>query len=529
MTWYVGTFVAILIFYMLFGSWLGRYAKSLGDYYVAGRKMPALVIAGTFMASWTSAAGLVGVAGCAWNWGLSGALWFYGSYFGVAIILIFIAMPMRRGMFMTVTDFFSERFASKRVRAIAITTIVCAMAGYFVGDIVALGRMLEVILNVPFQYTVWGFVIVLAIYLSFSGMVGVAITDVVMFATLLMVCLAFPIMLQKYGGFQTLFHTIPQIKPGIWLVSGTKGALGPDLHYWIGAAIGYLALTSTSPHLLSRAFLAKNEKSLIHGISWGFTALAIALPLYWCAVIFVNMEVSKIGPMIPNVDNSVAYMLTHMLPVWMGCIIIAGITSAGLSSTSVLISVVAQSIVRDFWQKMWKSRKGEEVSDAKVLLYTRIGILILGLLLGFISSVIQIRAAFIIAWSAAAFAMTFLPTILLGLYWNKITEKAVFWGMLTSLVLYLGLSIGSIDKAFAKAIYLSPTIWSTIYSFVFIVTVSLLTQKSSEEVESWSKLKIRMFPKEKVYGNAKDYLSLGLALLVFTSFLAWFIFKMVTS
>ena len=56
-----------------------------------------------------------------------------------------------------------------------------------------------------------------------------------------------------------------------------------------------------------------------------------------------------------------------------------------------------------------------------------------------------------------------------------------------------------------------------------------MTEKTTEEVESWKVLKLRMFPKEKVYGNAKDYLSLGLALLIFTTFLAWFIYKMVTS
>jgi len=529
MGWLVGTFILTLLFYLVFGSWLGKYTKSLDDYYVAGRKMNAVVIAATFMASWTSAAGLVGVAACAWAWGLSGALWFYGSYFGVAIILIWIALPMRRGMFLTVTDFFEHRFASKRVRTIAVITILFGMAGYFIGQVVAMGRILEMLVGIPFQYTVWSFVACLAIYLFFSGMMGVAITDVIMFFTLLLVGLAFPLMLMNYGGFEALFHKIPQIKPGIWLLSGTKGALGPNLNYWIGAAIGYLALTTTSPHLLSRAFLAKDEKALIHGLSWGFVALAIVLPLYFCAVMFVNLEVSSLGPLIPKTDHAVAYMLKNMLPIWMGCIIIAGITAAGLSTANVLISVLAQAIVRDIWQKLWRKKGAAEVTDEKVLKFTRIWILILSVILGYASVTIPSSSAFIIAWSAAAFAMTFLPIVLLGLYWDKITESAAFWGMTTSLALFLILSALSLDKAFAKALAISPTLLATIYSFIFVIAASYLTKKTPEEVTAWTNMKTKMFPKEKVFGNKKDYLSLGGALAVFTIFLVWFVQKMIVS
>lgn len=527
--WLIFTFVVTLAFYLFFGSWLGRYTKSLEDYYVAGRKMPALVIAATFMASWTSAAGLSGVAGCGWNWGLSGALWFYGSYFGVAIILIWVALPMRRGMFLTATDFFEERFGgSSRLRTVAVITMVFGMAAYYVGQIVAMGRIMELIVNIPYAYVVWSIVGILAIYIFFSGMMGVAITDVVMFATILLVAVAFPVMFYKYGGWNGLFHTLPQIKPGIWRLSGTGGSLGPNLHYWIGAALAYLALTTTSPHLLSRAFTAKDERSLIHGLTWGFIALAIVLPLWFTAVVFVNMDVSSLGGVIKKVDHVVPYMMNNILPVWLSCIILAGIAAAGISTANVIITVLSQAVVRDIWQKLWH-KGGKDIPDEKVFKYTRIWVLILSAVLGFIATVIPARSAFIIAWGAAVFAMTYLPVVMIGLYWDRVTEKAAFWGMVTGLILFLGLSTAALDKAVAQALYLSPTLWATLYSFVFIFVASYLTKKSPEEVAAWEKMKAQMFPKEKVYGTVKDYWSLGVGATVFTIFLVWFVGRMIIS
>jgi Na+/proline symporter len=527
--WLISTFIGTLVFYLIFGSWLGKYTKSLEDYYVAGRKMPALVIAATFMASWTSAAGLSGVAGCAWAWGLSGALWFYGSYFGVAVILIWIALPMRRGMFLTATDFFQLRFGgSQRLRMVAVIAMVFGMAAYYVGQLVAMGRIMETVVGVPYAYVVWGIVAVLAIYIYFSGMMGVAITDVVMFATILCVAIAFPVMFYKYGGWQGLFHTIPQIKPGIWRLSGTEGALGPNLHYWIGAAIGYLALTTTSPHLLTRAFTAKDEKSLIHGLTWGFVALAIVLPLWFIAVVFMNMEVSSFGGVIKKVDHVVPYMINNLLPVWLSCIILAGIMAAGISTANVIITVLSQSVVRDIWQILWH-KDSANISNEKVFKYTRIWVLILSALLGYIAVVMPSGSAFVIAWGAAIFAMTYLPVIMIGLYWDRVTEKAAFYGMLSGLILFLTLSIASLDKAIEKAIYLSPTLWSTLYSFIFIIVVSYLTKKTPGEEEAWAALKMKMFPKVKVFGNAKDYWSLGGAFAVFTIFLVWLVSNMMTA
>lgn len=529
--WVLGTLIFTMIFYICLGSYLGKFTKSIEDFYVAGRKMPWYVIGGTFMATWTSAAGLVGVAGCAWLWGLTGALWYYGSFFGVAVILLWIALPMRRGMFLTASDFFANRFKSERLRMVAVITIVFGMGGYFIAQVVAMGRILEMLANIPYQATVWCLIFVLVVYLFSSGMMGVAITDTIMFFTFLLAALAFPYILGKYGGFHALLHTLPQIKPGIWLVSGTKGSLGPDLGYWIGIVFAYLALTTTSPHLLTRAFCAKNEKALVHGLTWGFLGIAILLPLYFMAVMMVNVEVNTLGTTIKKVDHVVAYMLNNMLPTWLSCVIIAGIAAACLSTVNTIAVVLAQTIVRDLWQKGIMKRRGIDVPDAAIFKYTQYALVAVCIFMGIIASLLSTQSAFILAWSAGAFAMTFLPIVLLGLYWDRLTEKAAYYGMLSSLFLYIGLSALCLNKEFAIALVITPVLLTTIYSFVIAVVISFMTNKTTVEVEAWNNLKIMMFPgpNKRVYGNAGDYISLGSAFLVFTTFLAWLIYKIMST
>jgi len=120
--------VGYLILQMALGIWVGRGAKTKGDYYLAGRRLGAWPIAFSLFATWFGAETVIGSSAAIAAGGLAEAR---AEPFGYALALVLmaavIAIPFRKRGYVTLADFFRERFDQRSERLAAALTVLASV------------------------------------------------------------------------------------------------------------------------------------------------------------------------------------------------------------------------------------------------------------------------------------------------------------------------------------------------------------------------------------------------------------------
>jgi cation/acetate symporter len=83
------------------------------EYYVAGRRVPALYNGMATGADWMSAASFMGVAGTLYLTGYSGLAFIVGWTGGYCLVALFLAPYLRRFGQFTISDFLGERYGGQ--------------------------------------------------------------------------------------------------------------------------------------------------------------------------------------------------------------------------------------------------------------------------------------------------------------------------------------------------------------------------------------------------------------------------------
>ena len=148
-TFYTGGFIAFVILvgvleqmgvpnkilgYMFLGATILLYAgigvmsktADVGEYYVAGRRVPALFNGMATGADWMSAASFIGMAGTLYLSGYDGLAFVMGWTGGYCLVALFLAPYLRKFGQFTIPDFLGARFGGHIPRAIGVlAAILC--------------------------------------------------------------------------------------------------------------------------------------------------------------------------------------------------------------------------------------------------------------------------------------------------------------------------------------------------------------------------------------------------------------------
>ena len=99
----------------------------VSEYYVAGRRVPALYNGMATGADWMSAASFVGMAGTLFLLGYDGLAWVLGWTGGFVLVSILIGPYLRKFGAYTVPDFLSFRYGGNFARALGVIVLVCLL------------------------------------------------------------------------------------------------------------------------------------------------------------------------------------------------------------------------------------------------------------------------------------------------------------------------------------------------------------------------------------------------------------------
>jgi cation/acetate symporter len=173
-TWYTGGFaifvvaLAILEQMGLPRTWIGfifliatigLYAgigimsrtNDAAEYYVAGRRVPAIYNGMATGADWMSAASFIGMAGTLYLTGYGGLAFIMGWTGGYCLVALFLAPYMRKFGQFTIPDFLGERYGGNLPRFIGIFAAILCSFVYVVAQIYGVGLITARLTGVAFE------------------------------------------------------------------------------------------------------------------------------------------------------------------------------------------------------------------------------------------------------------------------------------------------------------------------------------------------------------------------------------------
>ncbi len=173
-SWYVGGFVVFVVAlaileqmglprnwigYIFLLATIGLYAgigimsrtNDAAEYYVAGRRVPAVYNGMATGADWMSAASFIGMAGTLYLTGYSGLAFIMGWTGGYCLVALFLAPYLRKFGQFTIPDFLGERYGGNLPRFLGIFAAILCSFVYVVAQIYGVGLITSRLTGVAFE------------------------------------------------------------------------------------------------------------------------------------------------------------------------------------------------------------------------------------------------------------------------------------------------------------------------------------------------------------------------------------------
>ena len=341
-----------------------KFIKGINSFFVADRAATFPFIAGSLFATIVGGSSTIGMAGLGFKQGLVGAWWLLVGAIGLFLLGLFLAEKVRGYAVYTLPEILEEQYGPE-ARLLASALIVVAWTGIIAGQIVAAGKILQTILNLPPALLMVITSIVFIVYTLLGGQHSVVRTDTIQSLIIIVAIFAIiPLCLGNVGG-----------------VSSMRDALGSDhfsfpvnKYFTWKALLGYLLLVGSTylvgPDIYSRIFCAR-DKSVARRAT-----VVIALALVPCAFIItmIGMSARVLFPQI-SPESAFPTMINHLFPVGLNGLVIAALLSALMSSADTCLLTTSTILSMDIIRPL----VGSNLPEKTLLLLARVFIIMIGI------------------------------------------------------------------------------------------------------------------------------------------------------
>src|ERR671918_370227 len=249
----------------------------VSEYYVAGRRVPAVYNGMATGADWMSAASFISMAGSLYALGYDGLGYVLGWTGGYVLVAILLAPYLRKFGIYTVPDFLGTRYEGHLPRLLGIIVLFCASFTYLIAQIVGVGIVTSRFLQIPFGAAVFVGLAGILVCSMLGGMRAVTWTQVAQYI-ILIIAYILPVAIlsaQLYG------MPIPELTYGQALerigeleqqLGVAKAHVAPFLNL---DSLNFFALilclmigTASLPHILMRYFTTPNVRDARKSVAW---------------------------------------------------------------------------------------------------------------------------------------------------------------------------------------------------------------------------------------------------------------------
>ncbi len=473
------------------GLWAWRRTRSAADFFVAGRRLPLVVMAFAAMASSFSGFVFIGGPGLTYRIGVAAFFINLPVSFTAALMCWVVGKRLRllaevRELF-TIPDALAARFPASPVAGLSALAVLLGTVAYLGSQVLALGRLLESMLATNEWAGSWGLLAamliglgVVLIYSVSGGMLAGVYTDFLQ--GLLMMGAAgavFFYALEATGGAAAALGSIAG--------SETFGSrfLHPFEVVPLFTALGFFFVfglgTLGQPHVLHKFYMIRDPRQL----KWAPALLAGSQSL--CLLIWLGIGLAVPGLVaqgklaaLTEPDQAAALFLLNFTPGLLTGLVLAGVLAAIMSTADAFLNIGAAALVRDIPRALGR-RLADEFYWGRV---ATIGIALSAL--GFAywyGDLVALLGTFAFGTFAAALA----PALAVGLNWKRVSAQAAAASIATGLILNWGLELLSrwAPQASFLAAGVLPSAIALAASFAVLLIFSFLTDsgKIPEDVE----------------------------------------------
>ena len=207
--WIGYSFLLLTIFLYATIGVLAR-TTSVAEYYVAGRRVPAVYNGMATGADWMSSASFMGLAGTLYLSGYQGLAYVMGWTGGYVLVALLLAPYLRRFGQYTIPDFLAARYGGNLARLVGVFATVLASFVYVVAQIYGVGLITSRFVGLQFEIGVFVGLAGILVCSFLGGMRAVTWTQVAQYAILIVAYLV-PVTILSY---QVTGVPIPQLTYG---------------------------------------------------------------------------------------------------------------------------------------------------------------------------------------------------------------------------------------------------------------------------------------------------------------------------
>ncbi|GAB3203273.1 Na+/proline symporter [Pontibacter aydingkolensis] len=404
-------------------SYTGKASGSLANYFLGGRNLTWWV-AGTSMVATTFAADtplavteLVAQSGISGNW-----LW-WNMLLGGLLTTFFFAKLWRRAGIITDLEFIEMRYSGKPasfLRGFRAIYLGIFMNSLIIGWVnVALMSIIEVFFEVPKSEQLFYVAIAMLVvvtYSSLSGLLGVAITDVVQFVIAMTGCIILAILVvnsEQIGGISGLKTKLPSWSldyfPSISSGEATASGVAKSLTLSLGAFLAFTTVqwwASWYPgnepggggYIAQRMMSTKNEKHALYATLFFQIGHYCIRPWPW---IIVALCAVVLYPDLSAADKKLGYVMAmkDFLPAGLKGLLLVAFFAAYMSTVSTQLNWGASYIINDFYGRFIN----KEANQKQLVMASRITTVLLMIVsLAVTTQITSISAVWVFIMEAGA-------------------------------------------------------------------------------------------------------------------------------
>ena len=387
-------------FFMAIVAWIS-YQKTKGEvdtkdgYFLAGRGLTGVFIAGSMVLTNLSAEQMIGLNGSAYGFNMSSMGWEVTAGIATIVMALVFLPKYLSGAFSTLPEFLNERFDD----GVRRMTAVLFMVGYglitipsilYSGSIAVL-QLFDVpsLLNMTYSSalatTIVTVGIIGSIYAVFGGLKAVAVSDTINGIGLLIIGIVVPIFgFAALGdgsvllGIQTVVENHPEKLNAI----GSSTDPTPFATLFTGMIFANLFYWGTNQYVIQRTLGAKNLAEGQKGVLLsGYFKLLVPFMMMLPGVIAFHLY----GPGLASIDLAFPALVKDVLPVYMSGFFLAVLLGAVFSSFNSLLNSAATLFVLDIYKPM--TRKA--LSDDQLIRIAKIASVVIALFSFVVSPLLQ--------------------------------------------------------------------------------------------------------------------------------------------
>lgn len=475
----IGMFLVIIAATAGIVVWASKSTSTAADYYAAGGGISGMqngwAIAGDFL----SAATFLGITGLMSLFGPDGFMYSVGIIISFLTILLIIAEPCRNAGKYTLGDILAFRSSSKAVRTVASLSAVVVSIFYLLGQMVGAGKLMQLLLGIPYKASIIGVGTLIIVYVALGGMKATTWVQIIKAALLMFTGVVLSITILWKSGFNLLgFFDSVAASPAIQ--DHVRGVMKhataePGFDYGqrflelglffknpldqISLGLAWILGAAGLPHVMMRFFTVPNAKEarksvVVSMFLIGAFLIMVSFLGFGAALYVTPQQITALdkggnmaGLMIAQyVGGGAGTIVGDLLLAFVCAVAFATI----LAVVSGLVLASSAAIAHDLYVNVIRGGKANQGTQIKVARVASFFVGTTAIVLGIACE--NLNIAQLVGLALAVVASANFPVLIFALFWKRFNSAGIIAGLVVGTVVTIAVLMVSPNMTYPKKI-----------------------------------------------------------------------------